>query len=349
MSKVAVAINGFGEMGRQVFRTMKDLELKQNPFGLDLEIPEIEVVAVNDLASTENLAYLFKHHSLSGWYPGTVDVKGDVLTVDGHDVKVFHEPDPANIDWGGVDVVYDVSGVKDIIENPDALSEHLRTAGAVLIGNPSSVAEKTLVYGINHEEYAGEQVVSGASCTTNCLAPVAYVILKEIGDFHGKFNTVHAYTGNQRILDGPHKSFERGLAGALNIIPTTTGAHVAIGKIMPELANKIYGFSMRVPVGSGSVVDLTFSTKRWFNPKQLNDALVHASETYLRGILGVTGDKMSSSRAVSCPLPSLVSLVDSATVDMGTEGTLGSVVSWYDNQRGYTLQAMRLIEHIGNY
>ncbi len=355
---VRIGINGLGEMGRQIFRAKKDLELQQqgiriNPFTDDIDVPNIEVVAVNDLASTENLVYLMRHHSVTGNYPGEVRARGDFLNIDGKMIKVFREKAPGDIDWNsvGVDLVYEVTGVKDIISTKKALEGHFNWGGnLVVVGNPSPGAEMTIVYGVNHQEYKGERIISAASCTTNCLAPLALALQKKYGINSAKFNTIHAYTASQKVLDGPHNNFERGLAAALNIIPTGTGASKAIGKVIPELEGKISGFSTRVPVGTGSLVDLTFCTPGIHSKEEINKTIREAADGNLKGILGYTNQKMSSGRVAACPVPSLVGLQDTEVVhtadDDGKAATLCTVLSWYDNQRGYTVQTMRLMEYV---
>ena len=327
---VKVGINGFGRIGRNVFRAAKAANA------------EIEFVAVNDLVDTATMAHLLKYDSILGRYPGEVTVSGDAIVVDGDEVKMLSERDPAALPWGelGVDVVIESTGF--FTARPDA-AKHLE-AGAkkVIISAPAKDPDVTVALGVNFDsDYDPEQhdVISNASCTTNCLAPLAKVLHEAFGIEQGLMTTIHAYTADQRLQDMPHKDLRRARAAALNLIPTTTGAAKAVGLVLPELNGKLNGFAMRAPVPTGSVVDLTFNTPEAVNPEQVNAAVKEAAEGPLKGILSYTEDPIVSTDIVGDPHSSIFDA--DLTMVIG-DGKLVKAVSWYDNEWGYSNRCVEL-------
>jgi glyceraldehyde 3-phosphate dehydrogenase len=330
---VRVGINGFGRIGRNVLRA-----------GLAKET-DIEWVAVNDITDNATLAHLFKYDSILGPYPGTVEVRGDSLIVDGKEIKVFEERDPAKLPWSdlGVEVVLESTGF--FTKRPDA-AKHLE-AGAkkVVISAPATEPDITVVLGVNDDMYDKEQhdVISNASCTTNCLAPFAKVAHEAVGIKHGLMTTIHAYTADQRLQDAPHKDLRRARAAAVNLVPTSTGAAKAVGLVLPELNGKLHGFAVRAPVITGSVVDLTFEAERETSVDELNDAFRAASESAgLRGILRYTEDPIVSTDIVGDPHSSIVDSGLTAVM----EGTMVKVVSWYDNEWGYSNRCVDILSKL---
>jgi glyceraldehyde 3-phosphate dehydrogenase len=282
---VRVGINGFGRIGRGVFRAAKQS-------GAD-----IEWVAVNDLMDPATMAHLLRYDSLFGRYPGTVEVDGDTLVVDGQAIKVLAERDPGALPWGelGVDVVIESTG---LFTSRDAAAKHL-TGGArkVVISAPASGEDITVVLGVNFDRYdaATHHVISNASCTTNCLAPMAKVLNETVGIRHGLMTTIHAYTADQRLQDLPHKDLRRARAAAINLVPTSTGAAKAVGLVLPELAGKLHGFAVRAPVPVGSLVDLTFEASRETSVEEINAAFSdRADKAELAGIMAYTEDPIVS-------------------------------------------------------
>ena len=327
---VKVGINGFGRIGRNVFRAAKAANA------------DIEFVAVNDLVDTGTMAHLLKYDSILGRFPGEVAVSGDSITVDGAELKVLSERDPAQLPWGdlGVDVVIESTGF--FTKREDA-AKHLE-AGAkkVIISAPATEPDVTVALGVNFDsDYDAEShhVISNASCTTNCLAPLAKVLHDAFGIEQGLMTTIHAYTADQRLQDMPHKDPRRSRAAALNLIPTTTGAAKAVGLVLPELNGKLNGFSMRAPVPTGSAVDLVFTTPNPLDVDQINAALKAAAEGPMKGILAYTEDAIVSTDIVGDPHSSIV---DAGSTMVIGDGRMAKVISWYDNEWGYSNRCVEL-------
>ncbi len=327
---VKVGINGFGRIGRNIFRAAKAANA------------DVEFVAVNDLVDTATMAHLLKYDSILGRFPGEVSVSGDSIVVDGAELKVLSERDPAALPWGelGVDVVIESTGF--FTKREDA-AKHLE-AGAkkVIISAPATEPDVTVALGVNFDsayDPASHDVISNASCTTNCLAPLAKVLHEAFGIEHGLMTTIHAYTADQRLQDMPHKDPRRSRAAALNLIPTTTGAAKAVGLVLPELNGKLNGFSMRAPVPTGSAVDLVFATPNPVDPDQVNAALKAAAEGPLKGILAYTEDPIVSTDIVGDPHSSIV---DAKSTMVIGDGRMVKVISWYDNEWGYSNRCVEL-------
>ncbi len=329
---VRVGINGFGRIGRNVFRAAQAA-------GAD-----IDWVAVNDLTDNETLAHLLRYDSILGPYPGTVELSGDGLVVDGKEIKVFEERDPGALPWDdlGVDVVLESTG---FFTKRDGAAKHL-SAGAkkVVISAPATDEDITVVLGVNFDRYdaGAHDVISNASCTTNCLAPFAKVLNDTVGIEHGLMTTIHAYTADQNLQDGPHKDLRRARAAAMNLVPTSTGAAKAVGLVLPELNGRLHGFAVRAPVPTGSVVDLTFVAARETTIEEINGAFATAAEGALQGILQYTEDSIVSSDIVGNPHSSIVDGQLTAVM----QGTLVKVVSWYDNEWGYSNRCVDLLQKV---
>ncbi len=327
---VKVGINGFGRIGRNVFRAAKAASA------------DIDFVAVNDLTDPATLAHLLKYDSILGRFPGEVSVEGDVIMVDGDELKVLSERDPAALPWGdlGADVVIESTG---FFTARDDAAKHL-SAGAkkVIISAPAKEPDVTVALGVNFDsEYDPDShhIISNASCTTNCLAPLAKVLNDSFGIEQGLMTTIHAYTADQRLQDMPHKDLRRARAAALNLIPTTTGAAKAVGLVLPELNGKLNGLAMRAPVATGSVVDLVFSTPDPVEPDQVNAAVEEAAEGPLQGILSYTEDPIVSTDIVGDPHSSIF---DAGQTMVIGDGRLVKAVSWYDNEWGYSNRCVEL-------
>jgi glyceraldehyde 3-phosphate dehydrogenase len=327
---VKVGINGFGRIGRNVFRAAKEANA------------DIDFVAVNDLVDTATMAHLLKYDSILGRYPGGVEVDGDTIVAGGDELKVLSERDPAQLPWGelGVDVVIESTGF--FTARADA-AKHL-DAGAkkVIISAPAKEPDVTVALGVNFDsdyDPDSHHVISNASCTTNCLAPLAKVLHEAFGIEQGLMTTIHAYTADQRLQDMPHKDLRRARAAALNLIPTTTGAAKAVGLVLPELNGKLNGFAMRAPVPTGSVVDLTFDSAKATNPEEVNAAIKAAAEGPLQGILSYTEDPIVSTDIVGDPHSSIF---DAGQTMVIGEGKLVKAVSWYDNEWGYSNRCVEL-------
>jgi glyceraldehyde 3-phosphate dehydrogenase len=327
---VKAGINGFGRIGRNLFRAAKER-------GAD-----VDWVAVNDITDTQTLAQLLRYDSILGPYPGTVEATGDSLVVDGDELKVFAERDPAALPWGdlGADVVVESTGLFTDRENA---SKHL-TAGAkkVIISAPAKEPDVTIALGVNDDAYDKDahHVISNASCTTNCLAPVAKVLHDTVGIEHGLMTTIHAYTADQNLQDLPHKDLRRARAAAINLIPTSTGAAKAIGLVIPELNGKLNGVAIRAPVPTGSIVDLTVRVQKDTSVEEINAAMKAAAEGPLEGILRYTEDPLVSTDIVKSPYSSIFDAELTAVL----EGNFVKVFSWYDNEWGYS---NRLIDLVG--
>jgi glyceraldehyde 3-phosphate dehydrogenase len=336
---VRVGINGFGRIGRNMFRAAKAMS---GAGGAD-----IEFVAVNDLTDSATLAHLLAYDSILGRYPGTARASGaDALEVDGQEIRVLAESDPAALPWGelGVDVVVESTG--RFTDRASAAKHLANGARKVIISAPASDPDATVVLGVNFDEVYDRElhdVVSNASCTTNCLAPVAKVLNDTVGIDHGLMTTIHAYTADQRLQDMPHKDLRRARAAAINLIPASTGAAKAIGLVIPALQGKLNGFAVRAPVPTGSVVDLTVECQRPTTVEEVNDALRTASEGEpLKGIMDYTEDPIVSTDIVMSPFSSIVD--SGLTVVMA--GTMVKVVAWYDNEWGYSNRLVDLVQRV---
>lgn len=328
---VKVGINGFGRIGRNVFRAAMDH-------------PEVEIVAVNDLTDAKMLAHLLQYDSVHGKLPAEVGVDGNDLVVNGKKVKVLSERDPAQLGWGdlGVDIVVESTG--RFTARKDA-AKHLE-AGAkkVVISAPAKEEDITIVMGVNEDKYnpAEHHVISNASCTTNCLAPMAKVIHEKFGIRRGLMTTVHSYTNDQQILDLPHKDYRRARAAAQSIIPTTTGAAKAVALVLPELKGKLNGMAMRVPTPNVSIVDLVAELDKEVTVEEINAALKEAAEGELKGILGYSEEPLVSRDYNGNRLSSIVDALSTMVI----EGSLVKVVSWYDNETGYSNRVVDLVKYI---
>ena len=329
---VKVGINGFGRIGRNFARAAFEQGAAN------------EIVAVNDLTDTKTLSHLVKYDSILGRFDGEVESTEDSITIDGKSIKVFSEKDPAAIDWAsvGAEVVVESTGLFTDAEKAKA---HLGdTVKKVIISAPGKNVDATFVVGVNEGDYDAENhhVVSNASCTTNCLAPLAKVLNDEFGIVKGLMTTVHAYTGDQRILHAPHKDLRRARAAALNIIPTKTGAAAAVALVLPELKGKFDGYALRVPTPTGSVVDLTFEAEREVSVEEINAAVKKAAEGPLKGVLAYTEDPIVSKDIETDP--------HSSIFDAGCTKVIGNqvkVVSWYDNEWGYSNRLVDLTVLMG--
>ena len=328
---VKIGINGFGRIGRNYLRAALAK-------GSDLEI-----VAVNDLTDNKTLAHLLKYDSITGRLDATVELDGDNIVVNGKPIKVLAERDPANLGWGdlGVDIVIESTG--RFTKADDARKHIAAGAKKVIISAPATGEDATFVMGVNEHLYdaAAHNIISNASCTTNCLAPLAKVFNDEFGIERGLMTTVHAYTADQNLQDGPHSDLRRARAAAINIVPTSTGAAKAIGLVLPELKGKLDGFALRVPVPTGSITDLTVTASRPVTVDEIKAAYKKAAEGPLKGILKYTEDEIVSSDIVSDP--------HSSIFDSGLLRVLGDQVklsSWYDNEWGYSNRLVDLTEYV---
>ncbi len=327
---VKVGINGFGRIGRNLFRAAQAA-------GADLDF-----VAVNDITDTGTLAHLLKYDSILGRFPGEVEAGEGSISVDGRQLKVLAERDPAALPWGelGVDVVIESTGLFTARE--DAAKHLAAGAKKVIISAPAKEPDVTVALGVNFDsDYDREKhnIISNASCTTNCLAPVAKVLHEKFGIEHGLMTTIHAYTADQRLQDMPHKDLRRARAAAVNLIPTTTGAAKAVGLVLPELNGKLNGLAVRAPVITGSVVDLVFTPSSPTDPEAVNAAMKEAAEGPLKGILEYTEDAIVSTDIVSDPHSSIFDA--GQTMAIG-DGKLIKAVSWYDNEWGYSNRCVEL-------
>jgi glyceraldehyde 3-phosphate dehydrogenase len=329
---IKLGINGFGRIGRLVFRAI-----------LERGSQDFDIVAVNDITDARTLAHLFKYDSVHGVYPGEVSIEGDDLVVDGDRFRVLSERDPKNLPWGelGVDVVIESTG---FFRTREAAAQHLAGgAKKVVISAPArGEVDATVVLGVNDHILTGaEEVISNASCTTNCLAPMVKVLDDAFGLERGFMTTVHAYTSDQRLQDAPHKDLRRARAAAVSIIPTTTGAAVAVGKVLPHLNGKLDGFALRVPVPDGSITDLTAVLSREVTAEEVNAAFRAASGEGLKGILQYTEDPIVSTdiihNAHSCIFDGLSTMA---------AGTMVKVVGWYDNEWGYSNRTVDVVEKL---
>lgn len=326
---IKVAINGFGRIGRLTFRQL-------------LNKDNVEVVAINDLTSPATLAHLFKYDSTQGQFQGTVDSTDDSLVINGKSIRIFAEREPKNLPWSelGVDMVLESTG---IFRDEAGAGQHLEAgAGKVIISAPAKGDIPFVVLGVNDESLSGEEkIISNASCTTNCLAPMAKVLNDKFGLESGYITTIHAYTSDQRIQDAPHSDLRRARAGAYSIIPTTTGAAKAVGKVLPELNGKLDGVAMRVPIPDGSLTDLVAVLSKEASAEEINAAMKEAAGSSLKGIMEYTEDPIVSIDIVGNP--------HSVIFDSGmtaTNGNMVKVVGWYDNEMGYAARSADLIERL---
>ncbi|MEU4467763.1 type I glyceraldehyde-3-phosphate dehydrogenase [Streptomyces sp. NPDC024017] len=331
---IRVGINGFGRIGRNYFRAL----LEQGA--------DIEIVAVNDLGDTATTAHLLKYDTILGRLKQEVTHTADTITVDGRTIKVLAERNPADIPWGelGVDIVIESTGI--FTKKADAEKHIAGGAKKVLISAPAKDEDVTIVMGVNQDKYdpANHHVISNASCTTNCVAPMAKVLDENFGIVKGLMTTVHAYTNDQRILDFPHKDLRRARAAAENIIPTTTGAAKATALVLPQLKGKLDGIAMRVPVPTGSVTDLVLELGREVTKEEVNAAFQKAAEGELKGILEYTEDPIVSSDIVNAP----ASCTFDSSLTMVQEGKSVKVIGWYDNEWGYSNRLVDLTVFVGN-
>jgi glyceraldehyde 3-phosphate dehydrogenase len=329
---IKVGINGFGRIGRMAFRAIAK------------DFPEIEVVGINDLLDPEYLAYMLKYDSVHGRFNGDIKVEGNNMVVNGKSIRLTAERDPANLKWNevGADIVIESTG---FFLTEESCQKHI-DAGAkkVIQSAPSKDATPMFVYGVNHKAYAGEKIVSAASCTTNCLAPVAKVLHDNWGIKRGLMTTVHAATATQKTVDGPSSKDWRGGRGILeNIIPSSTGAAKAVGKVLPELNGKLTGMAFRVPTSDVSVVDLTVELNKDAAYKDICAAMKAASESGdLAGVLGYTEEKVVATDFRGATTPS----VFDAEAGIALDGTFVKVVAWYDNEYGYTCNMLRFLAHV---
>jgi glyceraldehyde 3-phosphate dehydrogenase len=327
---VRVGINGFGRIGRNVFRAAQESSA------------DIEIVAVNDITDSKTLAHLLKYDSVYGRFPGEVEETDGSLSVDGREIKVLSERDPAALPWGdlGADVVIESTG---FFTKRDDAAKHLG-AGAqkVIISAPATEPDVTVALGVNFDDVYdadNHHVISNASCTTNCLGPVAKVLNDTVGIERGLMTTIHAYTADQRLQDAPHKDLRRARAAAVNLVPASTGAAKAIGLVIPELQGKLHGFAVRAPVPTGSVVDLTAQVSRDTSVEEINDAFRSQADTgAFSGILQFTDDPIVSSDIVKSPFSSIFDSQLTSVLD----GSLVKVVAWYDNEWGYSNRCVEL-------
>ncbi len=331
-----VAINGFGRIGRNVLRAAAEANNQ-----------DIEFVAINDLTPIETTAHLMRYDSVHGRYNGEIKITGDTIDIGRGPIKVLAERDPTNLRWGdlGVDLVMECTGIFSAKEKAVV---HIHDGGAkkVLVSAPSAGADMTVVYGVNHDQLLPEhQVVSNASCTTNCLAPVAKVLNELCGINQGFMTTVHAYTSDQRIHDLPHGDMYRARAAALSIIPTSTGAAKAVGLVLPELAGKLDGTAVRVPTPNVSMIDLKFLPGRETSVEEINAAMVKASENELKGVLSVVTEPLVSIDFNHDPASSSFDLAQTKIVD----GKLARVLSWYDNEWGFSNRMLDTAAAMGKF
>ncbi len=330
---IKIGINGFGRIGRIVFRAAQHRD-------------DIEVVGINDLINVEYMAYMLKYDSTHGRFDGTVEVKDGNLVVNGKTIRVTAERDPANLNWGaiGVDVAVEATG---LFLTDETARKHI-TAGAkkVVLTGPSKDSTPMFVRGVNFDAYKGQDIVSNASCTTNCLAPLAKVINDKFGIKDGLMTTVHATTATQKTVDGPSaKDWRGGRGAAQNIIPSSTGAAKAVGKVIPALNGKLTGMAFRVPTPNVSVVDLTVNLEKPATYAEICAELKRASENEMKGVLGYTEDAVVSTDFNGC---SFTSVFDAAA-GIALTDTFVKLVSWYDNETGYSHKVLDLVAHIYNY
>ena len=328
---IKVGINGFGRIGRLAYRVMAN-------------DPDIEVVAINDLGDIPTMAHLLKYDSIHGQAFDSVEAAEDSIIADGKSIKVLSDREPANLPWAdlGVDIVIESTGF--FTDGTKAKAHIDAGAKKVIISAPGKNVDKTIVMGVNDADYNPEtdHIVSNASCTTNCLAPFAKVLLDNFGIKRGYMNTIHAYTNDQRILDLPHKDLRRARAAALSMIPTTTGAARAVSLVLPELAGKLDGFATRVPTPDGSMVDLTVELEKNATVEEINAAMKAAAEGPMKGVLAYTEDPIVSTDIIGNPASSIFD--SGLTMVLGGEGNFAKCISWYDNEFGYSNRVKDLVK-----
>lgn len=332
---IRIGINGFGRIGRQVLKAMREYHPN-----------ELQVVAINDLSDTETNAHLFKYDSSYGIYPGTVMAKDDSLVIDGQEIRVFAQRDPAQIPWreAGAELVIEASG---LFTDASKASAHFQGgAKRIIITAPAKGEDITIVMGVNEEKYdpSKDKIISNASCTTNCLAPVAKVLLDNFGIVKGLMTTVHAYTNDQRILDQVHKDLRRARSAGLSIIPTSTGAAKAAALVIPELKGKFHGLALRVPVATVSVVDLVIETEKPVTADAINEAMKRAAQGRLKGILQVTEEELVSVDFKGNPHSAILD----APLTMTIGDNMAKLLAWYDNEWGYSARVSDLAAYIAD-
>jgi glyceraldehyde 3-phosphate dehydrogenase len=331
---IRAAINGFGRIGRNVLRSAKQSGQT-----------EIDFVAVNDLTDSATLAHLLKYDSVHGRYPGSIEVSDKGLVVDGDEIQVLSERDPSALPWADLDVDIVIESTGHFADHAGA-SKHIE-AGAkkVIISAPGKNEDVTIVLGVNQDAYdpANHHIISNASCTTNCLAPVVKVLTNSFGFRHGLMTTIHAYTNDQRILDLPHSDLRRARAAAVSMIPTTTGAAKATGLVLPEVAGRIDGMAIRVPTADVSIVDLVAEIDKDVTEEEVNAAFQAAADGPMKGILGVSHEPLVSVDYTSDPHSSTVDALSTAVMD----GRMVKVLSWYDNEWGYSSRVVDLVAFVG--
>lgn len=327
-----VAINGFGRIGRNVIRMAKG--------------KGIDFVAINDLTDSKTLAHLLKYDSVHGIFDGTVEAKGDTIIINGDEMKVLSEKDPAKLPWKDLGIDYVIESTGLFTDKEKAVAHIKAGAKKVIITAPAKNEDITICLGVNEDKYdpKNHHVISNASCTTNCLAPVAKVLNDKWGIVKGAMTTIHSYTNDQRILDLPHKDLRRARAAALSMIPTTTGAAKAVGLVIPELKGKLNGFAMRVPTPDVSVVDLVAEMGKKVTAEEINQALKNAAENELKGILEYCEEPLVSMDFKGNPASSIVD----AQMTMVIGDNLAKVIAWYDNEMGYSLRVVDLIVYINS-
>lgn len=330
MNKIKVGINGFGRIGRLVFRAAQDIN-------------NIEIVGINDLISVDYIAYMLRYDTVHGQFQGTIEVKDGMLVVNGKSIRVTSEKEPANLKWNEVEAEYVVESTGLFLTKEKAQAHIDAGAKRVVMSAPSKDDTPMFVYGVNHKLYKGEPVISNASCTTNCLAPLAKVLNDKFGIVEGLMTTVHAITATQKTVDGPSaKDWRGGRAAAANIIPSSTGAAKAVGKVIPQLNGKLTGISFRVPTVNVSVVDLTCRLEKPASYDEIKAAMKEASEGEMKGIMGYTEDAVVSSDFIHDPRTSIFD----AGAGISLNPNFVKVVSWYDNEWGYSCKIMEMIRHM---
>ena len=333
--KTRIGINGFGRIGRLVLRAANEEKY-----------PNLEIVAINSFADAENNAHMFKYDSTYGVYKGDVSSSGNSMYIDGNPIVCLSSQEPRNIPWDEhkVDIVLECTGK---FTNVKKASEHLSSgASKVIISAPAKGEDVTVVMGVNEDEYnhKKDKIVSNASCTTNCVAPLVKVLHDSFGIEHAMMTTIHAYTNDQQILDKRHKDMRRARAAATNIIPTTTGAAKAVGTVIPELKGKVHGMAFRVPTSTVSVTDVVANLKRKATTTEINEAYLEASNSHLRGILDFSMEPLVSSDYKQNPYSCIIDGLSTITLD----GNMVKVVGWYDNEWAYSLRTLDLANHISN-
>ncbi|HHW01503.1 MAG TPA: type I glyceraldehyde-3-phosphate dehydrogenase [Thermoanaerobacterales bacterium] len=331
--KLKIAINGFGRIGKNALRIW--LENKKN---------EMDVVAINSTSGPRPHAHLFKYDSIYGIFPGSVDASNDALIVNGRPIPFFSEKNPENLPWAelGVDIVIEATG--KLKKKADAIKHIKAGAKRVIITAPADEADKTLVMGVNEGDFSPERdyIISAASCTTNCLAPVVRVLEENLGIVNGSLTTVHAYTADQRLVDKSHKDLRRARSAAMSIIPTTTGAAKAIGLVMPHLSGKLNGCALRVPTPAVSIVDLVANVARPTSEKEVNNMFKEACQGRLKGILDYTEEPLVSTDFLKNPHSSIIDGLSTMVID----DKIVKVLAWYDNEYGYTMRVLELARYI---